>query len=137
MRRPAGLGEIATGWIHLPDHHRFSCPKANYRADRIPIARRSRESKLNVVLLRKLVREEVGSIIEVVGHDVQAAIAVEIGDHCAARASRGWLTTDVLFLIDTADRRLDPKRGTALAKRAAAVVHHQLVGPVVKRIAHS
>src|SRR5258708_29222090 len=101
MRRPAGLGEIATGWIHLPDHHRFSCPKANYRADRIPIACSSSESKLNVVLLRKVVREEVGAIIEVVGHDVQAAITVEIGYHRATRASRGWLTCEVLLLTDT------------------------------------
>src|SRR5258705_7980457 len=46
------------------------------------------------------------------------------------------MSRDVLFLIDPARWRLDAKIGSSIAKCAVTVVHHQLVGPVVKRVTH-
>lgn len=53
-------------------------------------------------------------VVEVVGHDVEPVIAIEIGHDNAPRASRGPLAPDVLFLVDTAGRWLDAKGGSPL-----------------------
>src|SRR5207244_9958844 len=68
--------------------------------------------------------------------DLEPAIPVEIGHHRAARAPRGRLAPDALFQVNAADWWLDAQHVGPVAERAVAVVHHQLVGPVVVGIAH-
>src|SRR5205823_1917984 len=107
------------------------------RADRIAIAARSNQSQLEVVHPRKLVREKVRSIVEVVGDDLEPAIAVEVRSRRAARAPSRFPAGDHFFLVVAARWRLYAKRTSALGERAIAVVHHQLIRPVIKRVAHS
>src|SRR5207247_9491769 len=89
-----------------------------------------------VVLCGKAVQDIVRRGVEGAGHGLEPAVAVEIGHDRAARAPRGRLAPDALFQVNAADWWLDAQDVGPVAERAVAVVHHQLVGPVVVGIAH-
>lgn len=85
------LGEVTARWIYLLDHQRVPDPEPNDGADSVTVAARSSQLERHIVLAGEPVAEIVGAVVEVVGHDVELTIAIEIGDYCATRASRGPL----------------------------------------------
>src|SRR6267378_662829 len=109
VHRAARLGEVAARGTHLAHHHLVPDPESNYRADRIAVALGSRQSEFHVVLTGKPIREKIRAIIEIVGHDVESAVAVEVGNRGAPRASCSPLTPDICFLVDATRRWLDAK----------------------------
>src|SRR2546427_12853330 len=53
----ARLGQVSARRVHLPDHHGLPDPEPHHGADRIAVARGSRQPKFHVVPSRKAVQD--------------------------------------------------------------------------------
>src|SRR5262249_53007215 len=130
------LREVATGGGNLPDHDLFADVDRHQGADRLSIALGAAQLESDPILLWEMVLEVVGVVVEVVGDDIEAAIAVEISNGYATRAARSQLVADLLRQERALERRLDT-RGTRLVRKSLiAIIHHQVVAPVEERVTH-
>src|SRR5262249_44662758 len=101
------------------------------------IAPCSFQSKSDVVFLPKLILEEIGLVVEIVGHDVESASASEVSDCGATRAARGPLTGDSFLQVLASRRWLNALAAGSIGEGPIAVVHHEGVRPVGERKAHA
>src|SRR5262245_33794312 len=94
-----GLRQIAARAGDLARERLVAAAEANDGADRVAVAARAAQTQRNVVLLRQLVLEEVGLIIEVVDDEVEPAGVGEVGDSGATRAARRQPAADQFLLM--------------------------------------
>src|SRR6516164_7930535 len=71
VQRSRGMREVPACGTDLPGHNAVPLMYSHHRPDGVAVAPRPTEPKLDEVLLRELVLEEIRLVVEVVDHDVE------------------------------------------------------------------
>jgi hypothetical protein len=137
VERARLLRQVAPRRMHLADHDIFAHEDMHECSDGIAVALGSLQPEGNVVLLGKVILEVIGSIVEIVGHNIDLAAVAKIRRGRTSRTTCRILATDSFRLKNASSRWLDSLLPGSFHKPSRSLIHHQAIGPIEERISHS